>query len=261
MNQNEVSLAVITLSLNDPDSTKATLRSINSQTFSSISKIVIDSSDPLLREKVNKYCVEEGASYHWVPAQGIYAAMREGLELVPSQSACMYLNSGDFFFSSDSAEKLARGLVASGGSAAAWVIGGLSIHRNGDEIGQYFLPRDRKMFERKLKRGEVYLPHPSTLYRAQKLKEVGAFTDRLKVASDFATGLRMYKKFGPPVIVHNLISVFAVGGTSSQHPVRIHFENMIALTSVFGLGVFPRQLMRAIREVSLHFLRKMAGTS
>ena len=261
MNSHEISLAVITLSLNDPEATRATLKSVNSQTFRSISKIIIDSSKPPLREQVRKYCVEEGAYYHWVPAHGIYFAMREGLRRVQWQTTCMYLNSGDFFSSPDSVEQLAGGLANSDGSSAAWAIGGLSIHKDGEEIAQYFLPRDRKTFEQKLKRGEIYLPHPSTLYRTQQLREVDAFTDRLKIAADFATGLRMCKTFGPPAIVHDLISVFSVGGASSQHPIRIHFENMVALASVFGWRVLPVQLVRAIKETSLHLLRKARGAS
>jgi len=257
MNTREASMAVITLSLNDPCSTRATLKSISSQTFSSISKIVIDSSDPLPREQVKKYCAEQGADYHWVPAQGIYAAMRHGLGLVSSQSACLFLNSGDFFFSSNSAEKLLRGLEINDGTSAAWAIGGLSIQKDGEEIGQYFLPGDQQIFDQKIRRGELYLPHPSTIYRPHQLRQAGAFTDRLQIASDFATGLRMYKKFGPPVIVDGLISVFAVGGTSSQHPVLIQFENMAALTSAFGWRVFPRQFLRAVIQVSLYFLRKV----
>lgn len=100
-----VKLSIITINYNNVEGLKRTIESVKSQTFRDFEWILIDggSSDG------SKELIKENQEYfsYWVsePDAGIYDAMNKGTREAKGEF-CQYLNSGDFFISSDSLQRV-----------------------------------------------------------------------------------------------------------------------------------------------------------
>lgn len=247
---------VITLSLNAPDDTKRTLESVSLQTTPPFRHLVIDSSDKAPAQIVRGICANYGAEYFWVPPKGVYPAMRSSLPLLGSDEYCMFLNSGDWLADRKALETIQTRLRESSPHGPAWLIGGISIVSGEEDYKNYVINSTEEDFGLQLRLGNIWLPHPSTVYQVSALKQVRPFADKLKIASDYATGLRMFSNFGSPVIEMSIISVFSAGGLSTLSPIRGQIENGAARIAAFGPSLLAREVFRLTRFLVWHYFQQ-----
>lgn len=98
-------LSIITINYNNLPGLKKTFASVLSQTYKDFEYIVIDgasndgSADEMAEHKDKiTYCLSE-------PDKGVYDAMNKGIK-VATADYCIFMNSGDCFFSDDVVEKV-----------------------------------------------------------------------------------------------------------------------------------------------------------
>ena len=242
-----LNLTVISLSLGAPDDTAKTLTSVKNQTIKPRRHLIVDSSESDTAIEVEKLCQEAFAEYLWVPPLGIYAAMRASLRELSDTGYCIFLNSGDRFAHSGVLEIVRNVLLSNNRNQPDWAIGGLISTREKTEVSRYMIPANEANFGCELRKGSIWLPHPSTIYRTTSLKNVHPFEDNFRIASDYATGLRMFRQFGAPVLIRDYLSIFELDGVSSNSPIRVGLENARARLSFFGPTVLPRELLRLFR--------------
>ena len=93
-------LSVITINFNNRDGLRKTIESVVKQTYKDFEYIIIDGgstdgSVDVIKEYADKidYWVSE-------PDKGIYNAMNKGIDVAKGEY-CIFMNSGDVFFSND----------------------------------------------------------------------------------------------------------------------------------------------------------------
>ena len=179
--------------------------------------------------------------------------MRFGLEMLDPMNYVLFLNSGDSFHDAGSIGAFVETYEQSG-SNVKWMIGGIAIWDGDQKKSTYAPPAvDSDLFLDMIRRRKLWLPHPSTLYLVSALRECRPFHGAYKIASDFATGVRMAKKHGAPVIVESTVANFFLGGISSSSPYRIIFETFLIRAIEFG----PKVWIPEFARLTKYLLRNM----
>ena len=249
----QAKICVVTLCLNDEVGLEKTLESVQSQSSPPSRSIVIDGSTGEKRTAARGIAAKFGSEYVWLEPTGIYPAMRFSLELLDPLSHVLFLNSGDCFHSSESISAFIETHKMSDGNVK-WMIGGLAI-RDGEHQRSIYTPPtvDSDVFLEMIKKRQLWLPHPSTLYLVSALRECKPFEGSYQIASDFGTGVRMAKKHGAPVIVDSVVADFFLGGISSSSPYRIVLETFLVRAIEFGPSVWIPEFARLTK----YLLRNM----
>ena len=251
-------LTVITLSRDFENQTETTMRSVWGQTVLPDRHLVVDSSTLRVAGKIKELCRGVGAEYLWTSPNGIYPAMRVAVSKLDLDGYCIFLNSGDCFAAQDTLAKVQHALINRGDPRPVWAIGGLLFSSPDNRaIPPYSIDASPEDFGSRLRQGRFWLPHPATVYRSSALVKVRPFEDRLRLAADYATGLRMFQSFGPPLLLRDPIAVFDTAGISSAHPIRGAFENSLARLGAFGPLVLPREIYILVRFVSKRILTRI----
>jgi hypothetical protein len=170
--------------------------------------------------------------------------MRHSLTEVEDGSFVHFLNSGDVLAS--------RGVIAAIRESVTskpfchWAMGAVGLF-HGSWFDWYQPPLDPAQFMNGLKSGEVWLPHPSTIGRVEDLVGVSAFQDPFRISADYAAGVRMALRFGPPNHIEGFVALHDYSGLSSHAPTRARLENSAARVRAFGLGSMPNEFYRCAR--------------
>ena len=246
-------LAVITVARDNPEELALTIESVSNQDSPVDRHIILDSSSQNLMQDMRSISASFSAEYHWREANGIYPAMKDAVDLLEDSGYCLFLNSGDYLHSTGAVSIIRSQLEVLDGKA--WLIGGIYIETGDGEKITYEIPTDQGEFSKQLLAGKIWLPHPATVYQVSALKSIGPFRDNLKIASDYATGLRLFKQFGAPRLVPDSLATFVSGGVSSTSGPRPALENSIARVKILGLRKIPQELFITSR-VLLGWLRR-----
>ena len=152
--------------------------------------------------------------------------MRMSIDLIPSDSYSWWINSSDWLAGRDSV-KLARQAVTNHEPQPTWVVG--QLIRLGKQSWSYHASGiDGEKLLSRMKTGRSGFPHPSTIFWTPSLKEVDPYNDGLSIASDYATALRFGQKFGPPLVIPDVLSLHVPEGISVQRPLRNVWEKSTA---------------------------------
>lgn len=250
-NKDQKGLTVVTLCRNNPDQLELTLKSISCQTSPPSRTIVVDGSEALFRQEIETITHEHSAQYLFQTPSGIYDAMNRALvDLNPSESV-LFLNSGDWFASPKSVEIINNVLREEPG--LPWLVGDtLTIGSNGHKVGtRHRLPLPTRWG---LRVRDFWFPHPSTIYRASVLQELGGYVTSFLIAADYLMSLKFFENHGPPHTIPQVLSVHHLDGISTQYPYRGPIERTRARLLIYG----PIQIFLEPGILFIRFLRQLA---
>lgn len=247
-------LAVITVSKDDLPGLQKTLESARLQTNQSFRHVVVDSSDDVTQVKdlLSRYNVE----YHWTPPQGVYAGMEFGLEMLDDSDYCWFLNSGDTFAHEGTVDLVVQRFLQSVGEKKTWAVGKvLLIGATHSSVYGAVTSSDSVLAT--IRKGRRWFPHSSTIVSVAALRSVNPFLERLGIAQDYLISLKILTRFGPPVLLEDVLSHFQLGGVSTRKTVRAGLEAVKARILVFGLPQVPREIWNVVRVVGGRPLKKV----
>ena len=207
-------LTVVTVTKDDPDGLRRTLRSLQVQDHTGVECLIIDSSGD--RAYVVELAREYGdfARVIWVEPSGIYSAMNSGLRDASGEFV-YFLNGGDELASDDVLAHI-RSRVTVG--TVDWAYGAIEIvHTDGSRIvtPPWDFANER---EHAFSRGH-FPAHQGTVVRTEVLRRVGGFDPSFRIAADYATFLRL-AQVGPPVELDVTVAQFHEGGVSTTQWAR-----------------------------------------
>lgn len=247
-------LAVITISKDDLPGLRKTLESARLQTNQNFRHVVVDSSENLMqvRDLVSQYEVE----YHWTPPQGVYAGMEFGLEKLDDSDYCWFLNSGDTFANEETVGLVIQSFLQGVGEKKTWAVGKvLLIGATHSSVYGAVTSSDNVLAT--IRKGRRWFPHSSTIVSVAALRSVNPFLEGLGIAQDYLISLKILSRFGPPVLLDDVLSHFQLGGVSTRKTVRAGLEAVKARILVFGLPQVPREIWNVVRVVGGRPLKKV----
>ena len=214
-------LSVITVNYNDAEGLERTIYSVISQSFHNSEYIIIDggSTDGSV-DVIKKY---EHQIKYWVsePDEGVYAAMNKGV-VHASGEYCIFMNSGDSFFDSNTLEKvfstnLLDDIIV--GDAVSYKTGEVVDPRPVDEISLYHLYSGS-------------IPHQGAFIKTKLLLE-RPYDENLKIVSD-------WKFFLQAIVLNNcsfryldfVVAKYDLNGISSRCQKELDDEKEKVLKSI-----------------------------
>lgn len=200
-------ISIVTINLNNKEGLKRTMESVINQTrFDIINYIVIDGgSTDGSKEVIEQY---SDKLYYWVSEKddGIYNAMNKGVDALPNEGYCLFLNSGDFLSSLIIIDKVIPYL-----HDADIIYGNeYKIKRNGNRYEAKYQDKiDDKFFKM------TALPHQSTFIDCKLMKE-NKYSEEYKLLGDWKFFREMIvEKKVPYKHIPFPISVYGLDGISS----------------------------------------------
>ena len=225
-----IEVTVITVSKELTSGLIATLRSVQNQE-TNFKHILIDGSHNLeLEEYVSQHFPQVRVERQ--KANGIYSAMNYGISKVPDTDNVIFLNASDFFLG---ASRLAR-LNEIAQADRTWAYGGVISFSPDDSYSRIL---GLENFSGKaFIRGQVLIPHPSTIIPVLWIKELGGFNEKFSIVADIELAYRIFKKYGPPKHFKNLVSGHEIGGVSTTNLSRQTREIRVARLINFPIATF-----------------------
>lgn len=219
--------SVITINYNDREGLLKTIDSVIKQSFVDYEYIVIDGGST----DGSKEVLERNTSHinHWISEKdnGIYHAMNKGVAYA-SGSYCIFMNSGDCFYSNDVLERVASLEVRDDifvGDVISSIDGKVIPTRPTRDISLYHLY-------------SVSIPHQASFIRTSLLKKY-PYDESLKITSD-------WKFFLQTIIIDNcsfryvdvVVAEYDQSGISTQNPEIMRSEKDEILSSMI-----PRRIL------------------
>ena len=219
-------LSIITVNLNNADGLRKTIASVVFQTFTDFEYIVIDGgstdgSVDIIKQYADKIT-------YWVSEQdkGIYNAMNKGI-LKAKGEYCLFLNSGDYFFSRDSISKL----IIENNEDYSIIYGNILVkEKDKDFVKSYpdVLKFSYFLYDT--------LPHPASLIR-KSLLYPDLYNEKFEICSDWEFFILAICKYNCTYKhVNQVISVFYNNGISSNFK-KARQEQKDSLNKNFSLFI------------------------
>lgn len=249
----EPRIAVVTVSKDDLSGLTETLESASSQVGCGFRHIVVDSSENV--HEVEKLASQYRVSFYWTPPRGIYDAMEFGLAQLEESEYCWFLNSGDVFAGQDSLDLVARRLREQNNQKPVWAVGKVLLE--GKKKARVYGAFDKSQdIIGTVRKGRTWFPHSSTIVHVSSLRSVRPFQEKLEIAQDYLASLKVLTRFGPPIIIQEVLSRFKLGGLSSQKPIRAGLEAVKARVLIFGASQIPSETVNIPRIIFGRLLSK-----
>lgn len=218
-----IRLALVTLAFNNVEEVRKTLATIALQSVRPDRILVVDSSQPGVKEDVQKLAVAASADYLWTEPEGVYPAMNAALRMLDDDQFVWFINSSDWLAGPHSISAV----VAALRPEDTWLIGGLE--RLGDQTTPYHpTPSTGDEFVKLLASGRIGFPHPSAVVAKLILDSVGGFDSSLKIAADYKQALAVAELAGAPLVTEQVLSIHVPTGLTSRHKLKHAFEKMQA---------------------------------
>ncbi len=202
----EYRISVITINLNNLSGLRRTVESVFLQDYPHIEYLIIDggSNDgslDFIKSRESKFD-------YWVSEEdfGIYDAMNKGI-IKAKGDYLIFLNSGDYFFSSKSLSSLIDNNMTKD-----IIYGNMGIEKEGKiEVKKY----PRLLTIDYFKNGTI--PHPSSLIKRSLFEKFGNYNTNYTIISDWAFFLDVIVKYNVTYhYVDVLVSIFNLEGVSSR---------------------------------------------
>ena len=163
-----IRLALVTLAFNNVEEVRKTLASIALQSVQPDRILVGDSSQPGVKEDVQKLAVSASADYLWTEPEGVYPAMNRALREISGDYFVWFINSSDWLAGPDSVRFVAEQITEDD----TWAVGGL--YRHGDTKQAFHpVPAASLEFLTLLRSGTIGFPHPSAVMSRRAIRELG----------------------------------------------------------------------------------------
>ena len=218
LNQNELSIAVVTVNLNNVNGLIKTINSIINQTVKKFEFIIIDggSTDGSIKiiEK-NKKHID-----YWVSEidKGVYNAMNKGLEKVTSDY-CLFLNSGDYLHDEKTLENVKQQIT----NGVPLIYGSIKW----EDSNIFWNPKkDLKAFEMTNK---SVIPHQGAFFNTLILKKLNGYKENFKVISDWGIMLEIIALGAKTQKLDLIISICEKQGISAKFENKAKKERLVYL--------------------------------
>lgn len=200
-------ISIVTVVYNGEKYLEKTILSVINQDYKNIEYIVVDggSTDNTLqilekfKSKIDVLISE--------PDKGLSDAMNKGA-LLASGDWLLYLHSDDTFTSSKSVNILVNSINTN--PNCNWITGYLRFQNSNGEIFKLDSFHSITWFDMILRN---VIRHQSTMVRLDKSIEI-SFSQEYKHAMDYDYFLRLWKKYGDPIIINEYISDFRLDGNN-----------------------------------------------
>lgn len=216
-------LTIITINFNNLEGLKRTLPSVIGQTYKGFQYIVIDGgSTDGSKEYIEQYpridfFVSE-------PDEGIYNAMNKGIKYAEGEY-CLFMNSGDMFFSStvlESAVPLLDGEDFYAGGA---------VFIKQDQKAETWLPPKKMTISYILNNS---LCHQSLFNKTRIMKE-RPFNEELKIAADWEHFILSWKEYHNTYkCIPNIISIYFMDGISFVNQELCNQERALTIQNILS---------------------------
>jgi glycosyltransferase involved in cell wall biosynthesis len=220
-------ITIITINFNNAKGLKKTIDSVVSQTFQDFEYIVIDGCS---KDESVEFIKQSSRIDYWVSEKdkGIYDAMNKGINKANGKF-CLFLNSGDYLFSSDTLESIHHLLT----DDADIVYGNMKIEYENGNLTDGFMPVniDRKHMM------QDTLWHPVSFIRTSLFHQYGLYDMKYAIVADYKWFLDVIFNHSVRLLhVDGFISVFEMGGVSNAMDTigKLRAERRSAQIEVFG---------------------------
>ena len=202
----EYRISVITINLNNLSGLRRTVESVFLQDYPQIEYLIIDGGSK--DGSVDYIKSNESKLTYWISEKdkGIYDAMNKGI-IRAKGKYLLFLNSGDYFFSSKSLSSLIENNITKD-----IIYGNMGVEKEGKiEVKKY----PRLLTIDYFKNGTI--PHPSSLIKRSLFEKFGNYNTNYKIISDWAFFLDAIIKSNVSYLyVDTNVSIFNLNGVSSQ---------------------------------------------
>ncbi len=211
-------LAVGVICKDNINELRRTLLSISAQTENAHEIIIVDGSKTPINKKssniedIIKKLKEKKVSINYLIQKGDGIASAFNYVYQNSSSKyLLYLNSGDEFFSTDTIKNILPFLEE---NKSLYCFGSLVCNPSKNSIK--LAKPSKKIFDIYFKNP---FPHPGVIIEIKTLNKVGGFNEELKQCMDYELFIRLLLKYKiKPRIINLVVSIFYVGGTSTNLP-------------------------------------------
>ena len=219
-------ISIITISYNNLEGLKRTVPSVLSQSYKDYEYIVVDGGS----NDGSKEYLEANSAHitRWVsePYKGIYNAMNKGIAMATGEY-CIFMNSGDHFFSATTLEDAAPQL-----DGTDYCVGRTIVL---DEKYASLRMPPKSPTLRYL--SDNALQHQSTFIKTKLLKE-HPYDESLKIAADWAHFIESwYVRHHSYKPIDTLVAVFYLDGISFNQPKQVRAEFNLVLKRLFPNGL------------------------
>lgn len=211
--KNMLSISIITPSYNQGRFIEQTIQSVLSQNYCNLEYIVMDagSTDQTL-SILKKY--EKHLKWFSKKDNGQTNAINNGIKLAKGDIVA-YINSDDYYLPGVF-NRMARNFEKN--KKVMWLTGDYEIIDEKNKRIQSYVVWYKKLLRRYLSYPLLSFANsiiqPSTFWRKSIHDDIGYFNESYRYCFDYDMWLRMYKKFGKPLLVPDALSCFRIHSLS-----------------------------------------------
>ncbi len=215
----DVHISVVTVVSNDLNGLRKSRLSLECQTFSNWTHVVVDSGIDL--KTLNFLPTLSKANTKWIsePDLGIYNAMNKAIAMIEQDSYIFFLNAGDVFASLDALAITAEVLMAS--NLPSW---GCTTHEEIASNGEDWIC---KLVSKPSITNQLYATgyrsHQGVIMKKSLISSLGGFDETYKVAADWNLIVKAIMT-ETPVTWRAPLARFETGGFSTQRILLAHEE-------------------------------------
>lgn len=209
---------IITPSYNQEDFIEQTIQSVLDQNYPNLNYWVIDGNST---DQTRKILHEYKSELHFVSEddKGQTDALNKGIARTLKGSNepgfFAYINSDDYYLP-EAFDKVLTAFKAH--PEKMWLVGDCQIVDAESEIIQPQIQLYKKFWRRLLSFFVLSIlnpiPQPAVFIRVEAVKKIGLFDANLNYVMDYDYWLRLYKKFGKPIIINQELAAFRIHSTS-----------------------------------------------
>ena len=224
--------SIITINFNNKEGLRKTLDSVVCQTFTDYELIVIDGGSTdggaALLEEYEKY-ITFGVSE---PDKGVYNAQNKGVQHA-SGEYCIFMNSGDLFYSNDVLECVAKELK----DGVDIAVGNTYFYKNESENRYAYAPEYITLW-----RVYIGINHQSAFIKRQLLLN-NPYDETLKICADWKFWLQeLVKNERSYQRLNKTVALYDMNGISSKEKARLAEEHCVMQQ------LFPQAIVREYED-------------
>lgn len=208
---NKPTISIITATYNSAETVRATIESVNHQTYKQFEHIIVDGLSTDNTIEIVKKTAQHPVKIIQEKDDGIYDALNKGIRNATGD-AVGFLHSDDEYFDNNSLEKIAAGFSQENSDA---VYGDL-IYISKDSNKTVRNWQAGNYNSRKLRLGWMP-PHPTFYMKNDLYKKLGSFDTQFRIAADYDSMLRyLYQHKINAHYIHSTLVKMKTGGESNR---------------------------------------------